>query len=119
MALSALVNTAVWVLVTLLTKPADSETLERFWHKVRPAGPGWKPVRAKLPAGVHPADSLRRGLWGVVLGIVFVYSALFGTGLFIYGRPGPAAVCVILFASSGAFLLRALGRTFRDRTDEP
>ena len=57
---------------------------------VRPAGPGWGPIRAK--SAVPPAaNALPQAMLGWVLGVSFVYSALFGTGgvlfaLFIAGR---------------------------------
>ena len=37
---SVALTTVVWVVVTFLTRPADTETLRRFYRKVRPAGRG-------------------------------------------------------------------------------
>ncbi len=40
-------TTAVWLIVTFLTPPVDSQVLEDFYTKVRPGG-WWKPVEKKL-----------------------------------------------------------------------
>ena len=84
------VTTIVWVAVTLITPPAAEATLDAFYAKVRPAGPGWAPVRARTGAPGSP-DSLPQALLGWVAGLLAVYSALFGTGAFLYGNY-PAAL---------------------------
>ena len=38
-----------WLVVTYLTPPEPEATLDRFYAKVRPGGPGWKPVAARNP----------------------------------------------------------------------
>ena len=72
-------TTIVWLAVTLLTAPEKAATLNAFYTRVRPHGPGWKPVARA--AGVPPASaSLARELISAFLGCVMVYSALFGVG---------------------------------------
>jgi solute:Na+ symporter, SSS family len=44
MLITVLVTTAVWLGVTFATKPESDETLNRFYRRVRPAGPGRPPV---------------------------------------------------------------------------
>ena len=102
-------TTVVWVGVTLLAPPADRATLINFVKLVRPAGPGWTGVRADAGVGASP-DSLPNAMLGWVMGCVFVYAALFGTGSFLYGRPGPGFVWLTLFVASGLWLLRMLPR---------
>ncbi|MEO6923245.1 MAG: sodium:solute symporter family protein, partial [Bryocella sp.] len=41
------ITTVVWVTVTIFTSPADHATLLRFYELTRPAGPGWKAIRAE------------------------------------------------------------------------
>ena len=36
------ITTAVWLAVTFLTAPESAETLDRFYRRVRPGGPGWR-----------------------------------------------------------------------------
>jgi Na+/proline symporter len=97
---SVVLTTVVWVAVTFLTRPADTETLRRFYHKVRPAGRGW----AKVIGGEEtegPRDDLSLALVGWVFGCTFVYSALFGTGALLYGQTLQAMVCLVVTVGAG------------------
>jgi SSS family solute:Na+ symporter len=103
------VTTLLWIAATLLTRPTDRATLVAFYRLVRPAGPGWRSVRAE--AGVEAApDSIAHALLGWVLGIVAVYSALFGTGSFLYGRTPQALLFFGTFVVSAVALARLLPR---------
>src|SRR6185312_7194920 len=51
------ITTVVWVSVTMFTSPADHATLLRFYELTRPAGPGWKAIRAESKIAASP-DSL-------------------------------------------------------------
>ena len=111
--LTVAITTAIWLVVTYVTPPVDYQTLLRFCRLVRPAGPGWKQIR--IAAGVDGSpDSLTDGLLGMILGCAFVYSALFGAGSFIYGRHVMGAVWCVVFAASGAGLMRLLPRMWTE-----
>ncbi len=112
---TVLTTTVVWVTVTYLTRPTDRGALVAFYRLVRPAGPGWGPVRADAGVGPSP-DSLPHALLGWVLGCVFVYSALFGAGSFLYGRTPQALTWLALFVGSGLGLVRLLPRLWSGRT---
>jgi Na+/proline symporter len=103
------VTTLVWLAATYLTQPTDRATLVSFYKLVRPAGPGWSSVRAETGIASSP-DSLPQAFLGWILGCVFVYAALFGTGSVLYGRTGLAAMWIALFVASGAGLIRLLPR---------
>jgi len=104
-------TTAVWVTVTLLTRPTDRVTLRRFYELTRPAGPGWAAIRAE--SGLPPSpDSIPQMLMGWTAGVAFVYAGLFGTGSVIYGRSGAAVVWIAVFVASGLALLRIVPRVF-------
>jgi Na+/proline symporter/dTDP-glucose pyrophosphorylase len=108
---SVAATTAVWVTVTLLTRPTDFATLSRFYELTRPAGPGWNIVRRR--SGLAPSsDSFPNMLLGWSAGVAFVYAGLFGTGSIIYGRSAAAAVWVLVFVASGVVLLRIIPRLF-------
>ena len=102
-------TTLVWVLVTYLTPPTNRATLVEFYRKVRPAGRGWAPVQVEAGVGPSP-DSMAGSLLGWVLGCLFVYSALFGTGSFLYGRTPQGLAWLAVFVASGLGLLRILPR---------
>jgi solute:Na+ symporter, SSS family len=97
----------VWIAATLLTRPADTATLVKFYELVRPAGKGWAPIAAMARAGTR-SDSLPQALLGWVLGCAFVYAALFGAGSFIYGRMPQFVVWLAVFIVSGIGVQRVL-----------
>ncbi len=111
------VTTVVWVSTTYLTKPADRATLVRFYRLVRPAGPGWKQLRAET--GLPPSpDSLPQAFLGWIAGCVFVYSALFGAGSLLYGRRAQAAIWIVLFLISTWYLSRLLPKMWSSSSDD-
>jgi SSS family solute:Na+ symporter len=97
-------TTAAWLTVTALTPPDDEATLERFYAKVRPPGPGWSLVRRRGGLGPSP-DSPARALGAWVLGLAAIYGTLFSTGAFVYGRPVPAILWAVTAAVSAALLV--------------
>ena len=105
------ITTLAWVTVTLLTAPASQATLVGFYTLVRPAGPGWAPVRAA--AGLAPSpDSPANALLGWSAGVAFVYSARFGAGSLIQGQWPQLAAWVAVFVVSGVVLRRVLAGMF-------
>src|SRR3954466_9361850 len=103
------VTTVAWIAATYLTRPTEPATLERFYARVRPAGPGWRAVRERMGLGPSP-DSLADSLLGWVLGVAFIYAALFGSGSLLYGRWAQGFVWLAVFRVSGGGLFRLLPR---------
>ncbi|HET7618862.1 MAG TPA: sodium:solute symporter family protein [Vicinamibacterales bacterium] len=109
-----LLTTVVWIVTTLMTRPTDRATLVRFYQLVRPAGRGWDAVRAEANVGPSP-DSLSLALLGWVCGCAFVYSALFGSGSFLYGFMAQGLVWSVIFVISGIGLIRLLPAMWRQQ----
>ncbi len=105
-------TTVVWVTVTFLAPPTDKARLLSFYKLVRPAGPGWKALRAESNLPASP-DSLTRSLVGWMLGCTFVYSALFGTGSFLYGRTGTGIAWLVTFLITGVSLWRIMPKMWQ------
>jgi solute:Na+ symporter, SSS family len=114
--LSVAITTAVWVIVAYTGPRNDPAVLERFYALVRPAGPGWTVVRARAGLPSSP-DSLSQQLLGWVLGVAFVYAALFGAGSALQGHTTVASVWAVVFVASGAGLLRLLPRLWAGSGD--
>ena len=108
------ITTVCWVTVTFMTNPVDDATLVAFYHKVRPAGPGWARIRAMANAEPSP-DSLPTQLLGMVCGVTWVYAALFGTGNLLYGHMGQAALCGVVFVASSYGLFKTAASLFGAR----
>lgn len=76
-------TTAVWLLVTFITKPVTEDRLLKFYERVHPGGLGWKAIAAKLPH-VKSDTGFGRLFVNWICGVVLVYSVLFGIGELIF-----------------------------------
>ncbi len=106
-------TTAIWITATLATRPADEETLRRFYRAARPSGAGWRRIRAQCP-DTAPPDDLSLAATGWVAGVALVYGALFGSGLLLFGRLGPGLTGVAIAILALVVLARVLPRLWRD-----
>jgi Na+/proline symporter len=107
------ITTASWLAAALLTRPADAETLKAFCRKTNPGGAGWKHIYAAIDAegGTVQGDvvNLPRGILCMVLGCAMVYSALFATGLWLYGETVLAVILSAVAAVSALVLFKLWG----------
>jgi solute:Na+ symporter, SSS family len=105
MLVTVVITTAAWLFVTLVTPAEPTETLVAFYRRVRPSGPGWKPIAAI--SGVPPtSESLARQLVAWVFGCVLVYALLFGIGLLILGPRPLGAVLIVVACVAGVIVLK-------------
>jgi Na+/proline symporter len=104
-----LVTTVGWLTITLLTPPAQPETLRRFHALIRPLGPGWRGAGLSTEPGSE-SDSLAAAFLAWFLGCVTVYGAVFATGYGLYGRMAPALVCAAAAVAAAVGLLRVFPR---------
>ena len=84
-------TTAAWVTVAYTTRPTDERVLLDFYRKIKPAGPGWRHIAARARqegAPVHADSDLPQSLAAAAFGALGIYSTLFATGFFLYGRLG-------------------------------
>ncbi len=103
----------LWILVMLATPPESAEVLERFVHKVRPAGPGWAGWRRRT--GVEPEETLAALLSQLLLSCVVLFGGLLGLGGFVlklplWGWGGLVAAVVGLLLLRQRRLTAGLGR---------
>ncbi len=105
-------TTIVWLLVTFATPATDRSTLLAFCRRVAPPGPGWTKLRAEAGVTATP-DSMPMALLGWTSGCVFVYSALFGVGNFLFGHLTSGAICAGACVASGLVLGRVLSSIWR------
>ena len=109
-------STIVWMTVTYLAPQTDNARLVSFYKLIRPSGPGWKDIRAQCGTTAAP-DSLTLALVGWMLGVTFVYAALFGVGSFLYGRTGTGIAWLVAFVICGLGLLRVMPRLWAGSED--
>jgi SSS family solute:Na+ symporter len=96
------VTTVVWLSVTLLTAPESTETLDRFYRRVRPGGAGWRQVAQRLGFGNDPIPGGVLSWVNWIAGVVAVYSAVFAVGALVTGSRGSAVgyfgLAIVAFA---------------------
>ena len=111
-----LVTTAIWMAVTLLTKPESDETLRSFYRKTQPGGPGWsKVVRKAKDDKVEIIErnekwSVPSGITAMFLGIALIYAIMFATGYWIYGETTLALTLTGVSAIAAFLLVKAWNR---------
>ncbi len=76
-------TTIVWLIVTYLTKPVEEKKLIEFYKRTHPGGKGWKHIE-KLVPGITEKTSFGRLFINWIMGVILVYSFLFGIGKIIF-----------------------------------
>ncbi len=102
------ITTVGWLVVTFLTPPTDRATLQAFYDRIRPMGPGWKAAVTTRPP--NPGESVSAAFLCWFLGVAVIYAALFGTGYLLYGNTLPAIVCLVVAGAAAWGLFRTLPR---------
>jgi solute:Na+ symporter, SSS family len=70
-------TTAIWLIVTVLTKPVSDENLKKFYRRVIIPGPGWARIRKLCGEECFPADSMWRIFFTWLSGVVGMFGFLF------------------------------------------
>jgi solute:Na+ symporter, SSS family len=102
MLITVLVTTIVWFSVTMLTPAESPATLERFYRRVRPGGPGWRTVSERLGFGKDPIPGGALSWVNWVAGVGAVYCAVVSLGALLTGSQvrglwyGAAAIAAFL-----------------------
>jgi hypothetical protein len=115
MLVTVAVSTVVWLTVTMLTRPEPAATLDAFYQRVRPGGPGWAAVSGRLGYGREPIPGGALAWTNWIAGIVAVYASLFGIGKIIFGELGVGLVMLLVAAAAFAWI----ARSFRTGPAEP
>jgi len=100
-------TTVIWVTAMALTPPESDATLDRFYRKVRPGGPGWR--RQQLRTGIRPVQSLALDLQRVLAAILLLFGTMLTVGGFLLYQPLTGWIWLII-AVLGWMGLRHLGK---------
>lgn len=107
-----LITTVIWLATTFLTQPESKEVLEGFYKKIQPGGPGWKKIVSEAASENrdlvtrNEAWNVPSGILAILIGCVLIYSALFATGYWIYGKTSIALPVTLLALAAGFALLK-------------
>jgi len=114
--ITTLATTVVWLVVTMLTKPEPRATLDAFYKKVRPAGPGWGVVARE--SGISPVrGELARNALAWLCGVVMVYSIMFVTGAVIFHNPSQIMIFGTALVISAGMLAVVMRRERAEASD--
>ncbi len=100
--------TLLWVIALFATKPETEATLNEFYRRVRPGGPGWTKQRAST--GLEPAQNLSLDLQRVAAGILLLFGFLLTTGGFLLLQPAIGWISLIV-GVGGWMWLRQLNKS--------
>jgi Na+/proline symporter len=116
-------TTAAWMITAFAGAPTERGRLIEFYRKVYPAGPGWSRIR--IEAGITAAeaasrsDDLGKATLGWIAGCLTIWSSLFATGDFLYGRTETAAVLTAVAAVSDTVLIYVVNTLWSAPVTEP
>jgi Na+/proline symporter len=96
-------TTLVWILVMFVTPPVQESTLHQFYQRVRPGGIGWKKFAVELP-DVKVDQGLSRMFIDWILGVIVIYTFLFGIGQLVFGLY-TTGMTLLMIGSLAAFLI--------------
>ncbi|WP_339835814.1 sodium:solute symporter family protein [uncultured Maribacter sp.] len=109
-------TTLIWLIATFVTQPESKDTLRSFYIKIQPGGPGWAKVVSDADTdSVEIVKSKEKwsvpaGITAMLLGVVLIYSIMFATGYWIYGRTTQAIALTVVSIISGVLLIKAWNR---------
>jgi Na+/proline symporter len=102
-------TTIVWLTVTYLTKPEPVEHLKAFYRKTHPGGLGWRYIENMLP-DVKGDRGFGHMFMDWILGIVLVYSFLFGLGDILFTEYLRGTIILLIGILAGWFIYMDLNK---------
>jgi hypothetical protein len=119
LAITVAFTTVCWLLTAYWGPETDHKTLVDFYRKVRPFGPGWRPIQVE--AGISDAEAAESteheniplSLLGWAAGCFAIWSSLFTVGNFLYGRMDYALGLLVVFVASSVVLIWVIRRVWR------
>lgn len=105
------ITTVIWVAVMYLTPPEKEATLEAFYRKVRPGGPGWKSQQAVT--GLMPMQELGHDVLRSLAAAMLLLGLMFGTGAVLLQKWEAAMFLFLLTLAGGV----GLGMAHRRRPE--
>ena len=106
------ITTISWLTVTMITPPSSMDTLQNFYKKIQPGGPGWKKIvneskdNGIIISGKKEKWDVPSGILCMVFGSLSVYSVLFGVGYILYSKTTLGLVFLIISIISVVLLMK-------------
>jgi Na+/proline symporter len=106
------ITTICWFTITLMTPPSNIETLQNFYKKIQPGGPGWKKIvdisesNGIKIVGKKEKWDVPTGILCMVFGSISVYSILFGIGYILYSQTTTGLIFILISVISVFILMK-------------
>lgn len=94
----------IWGSVMLLTPPESDETLDAFYSKIRPGGPGW--ARQRSRTGLPAAQDLGNDVLRVFSATLLLFGSMFAIGGFLLLKPLTGWVSLVVAVLGWVWLKR-------------
>ena len=110
--IGVMITTLSWLIVTMITPPSSMDTLQNFYKKIQPGGPGWKKIVKEskdngiIISGKKEKWDVPSGILCMVFGSISVYSVLFGVGYILYSKTTLGLVFLIISIVSVLLLMK-------------
>ncbi|MEL6813885.1 MAG: sodium:solute symporter family protein [Cyanobacteria bacterium J06598_3] len=105
--ITSAITTVFWVVTMLLTPPESDDTLNAFYAKVRPGGPGWE--NQQQQTGLRPQQNLKLDSQRVLASLLLLFGSMFTVGGFLLFQSLTGWVSLVT-AVVGGYWLRQLNK---------
>ena len=109
---TSLITAAIWIAAMLLSPPESDTTLDAFYTRVRPGGPGWTQQRQRT--GLEPLQDLGWELQRVLAAMLLMFGMMFAVGGFLLLQSLTGWVSLVATVVGGMWL-RQLNRGKREQ----
>jgi SSS family solute:Na+ symporter len=96
------VTALVWLTAMYCTAPESEATLNEFYRRIRPGGPGWR--QQQQATGLAPLQDLGWELQRTLAGIGLLFGSMLGVGGFLLWQPLAGWVCWTVAVGAGWWL---------------
>lgn len=108
-----LITSIVWIVVTYATPKETDVTLQKFYDKIKPGGPGWK-KQAAASSSTDKKWTVPSGILAALISAVLIYAVMFSVGNLIYGNTTKAFSLLALALAMLIWLLRVWKKLKKD-----
>lgn len=115
-------STVVWVVVTFITAPVSTETLTKFYSRVKPSKRGWMLIAAEIKEESDDTNGQQTytetrtpAMVNWIVGVIFIYSFLFSIGKLLLGFTTTGLIFLSLAIISGFIMYKNLPREKREQ----
>lgn len=96
------VTALIWLAAMYATPPESEATLNEFYRRIRPGGPGWQ--RQRQATGLAPLQDLGWECQRTLAGVGALFGTLLGVGGFLLWQPAVGWGCWTVAVAAGGWL---------------